>query len=81
MYLIRRSNGIYYVEYFDFTTGKSKRISTGTRDKKTAQKFLQSLNPYQQMVDLPKNQISLQDFYDEYLKFVGSTHKILPEVY
>lgn len=74
MYLIKRPNGIYAIEFFDFATGKTKRVTTGARDKKTAQKFLQSFNPYQQMMDLPKNRISLSEFYDEYLKYVGNTH-------
>ncbi len=39
MYLIKR-NGIYYIEYFDIDNEQKKRISTKTKSKTDALKFL-----------------------------------------
>ena len=43
MYLIKRSNSIYYVEYKDENTNQKKRISTRTKNKSVAEIFLESI--------------------------------------
>ena len=43
MYLIKRSNSIYYVEYTDENTNQKKRISTRTKNKSAAEIFLESI--------------------------------------
>jgi integrase/recombinase XerD len=40
MILIKRNNGIYYIQYFDEEENRTRRISTGARNKKDAYHFL-----------------------------------------
>ena len=42
MYLGRRKSGIYFVEFFDDSISKIRRVSTGSRTKQDALKFLSS---------------------------------------
>ncbi len=67
MYLIRRKNGTYYVQFIDPKTNLNRRISTGTKSKADALKFLRNFNP-----DFceEKNVIKLSNFRDEYIKYV-----------
>ncbi len=67
MYLIRRKNGTYYVQFIDPKTNLNRRISTGTKSKTDALKFLRNFNP-----DFceEKNVIKLSNFRDEYIKYV-----------
>jgi len=45
MYLIRRKNGTYYVQFVDPNTNLKRRISTGTKSKSEALKFLRNFDP------------------------------------
>jgi site-specific recombinase XerD len=67
MYLIKRKNGTYYVQFIDPKTNLNRRISTGTKSKAEALKFLRNFNP-----DFceEKNVIKLSNFRDEYIKYV-----------
>jgi site-specific recombinase XerD len=74
MYLIKRNNGIYYIEFYDFQSGKTKRISTGCKNKTHARKVLSSFSPISLLEDKPKKSILLKDFMEEYIRFVGDSH-------
>jgi len=67
MYLIRRKNGTYYVQFIDPKTNLKRRISTGTKSKAEALKFLRNFNPN---FCEEKNVIKLSNFRDEYIKYV-----------
>ena len=73
MFIGRRKNGVYYVEVFDPSLNKIRRISTGTRDKSLAKKFLSNF-----IIDLPQKPkeaaVTVTEFRDEYLKFVASSY-------
>ncbi len=73
MFLGRRKNGFYYVEFFDPTQLQIRRISTGTQNKSQAKNFLSkfSFEFYQEKPNISK---SLYEFKEEYLKFVGSNY-------
>lgn len=73
MYLGKRSNGIYFVDFFDFEENRKKRISTGKRNKKDANLFLSEFRENQQK-NKKVTYISLVDFRDEYLKFVAEAY-------
>jgi len=73
MFIGRRKNGVYFVEVFDSSLNKIRRISTGTRDKSQAKKFLSNF-----IIDPPQKPkyaaVTVNDFRDEYLKFVASSY-------
>jgi len=69
MYLIRRKNGTYYIQFLDPLTNLIKRISTKTKSKREAQVFLKQFNP---VLNKPNNQIRLSSFRNEYLKYVAA---------
>ena len=68
MYLIRRKNGTYYINFFDQTTNQNRRISTGTKSKREAQTFLKNFNP---SFETQKKLINLSKFLDEYIGYTG----------
>ena len=74
MYLIRRKNGTYYIQFFDLQTKQIRRISTKTKFKREALTILKQFNPSQ---DVLIKQIRLSVFCKEYLNYVTSnrTHK------
>jgi integrase/recombinase XerD len=73
MILAKRKNGIYYIQFFDNEEQKIKRVSTSSRNKKEALKFL---NNYSESLksNYSKKSISLIEFRDEYIKFIGQTY-------
>ena len=79
MFLSKGFKGIYYLFYQDQISGKRKKVSTRTRKKPEAYKFL---NSFQR--DLPPKSnpvISLEQLRDEVLKYTQtnlsvSTHKL-----
>lgn len=73
MFIGRRKNGIYFVEIFDPALKKINRISTGTRNKSLAQKFLS--NQFSGFDTVPKDRkVHLKDFRFEYQKYVSGTY-------
>ncbi len=73
MYLGRRSNGIYFVDYFDSEENRKRRISTGKRNKREANLFLSRFKENQQK-NKKVTYKSLVDFRDEYVKFVAEAY-------
>jgi integrase len=73
MYLNKRKNGIYYIQFFDNEEQKIKRISTSSRNKKEALKFLNNFNESLKS-NFSRESISLIDFRAEYVKFIGQTY-------
>jgi integrase len=69
MYLIRRKNGTYYIQFFDPLTSQIRRISTKRNSKREAQVFLKQFNP---VLDKSNDQIRLSSFRNEYLKYVAA---------
>jgi site-specific recombinase XerD len=73
MILAKRKNGIYYIQFFDNEEQKIKRVSTSSRNKKEALKFLNNFN--ESLKSISSNQsISLINFKNEYVIFIGQTH-------
>ena len=72
MFICKRSNGIYFIEFFDSKSNSIRRISTGTRSKKLAQKF--KIKPTSSTtVEEPENGLKISEFGDQYLKSAEST--------
>jgi hypothetical protein len=78
MYLIKRTNGIYYVEYV-YQPGKRKRISTGSKDKIKAEDFLtkfkknKTILPIQKTVDSVEPIKTVKEFFCEYKLYIESS--------
>jgi hypothetical protein len=72
MFIGKRSNGIYFIEFFDSKSNSIHRISTGTRSKKLAQKFKFKLAS-STIIEEPDNGLKISEFRDQYLKFAEST--------
>lgn len=70
MFLGKRSNGIYFIEFFDENLFKTRRISTGTKNKKLAAEFLHKmeLKRFQPTV---QTKILLSQFEKEYFQNFG----------
>lgn len=70
MFLGKRSNGIYFVEFFDENLFKTRRVSTGTKNKKLAAEFLHKmeLKRFQQPA---QKKILLSQFEKEYFQNFG----------
>jgi len=73
MILAKRNNGIYYIQFFDNEEQRIKRVSTSSRNKKEALKFLNNFNESFKSIS-SKQSISLINFKDEYVKFIGQTY-------
>ena len=65
MYLGKRSNGIYFVDFFDSEENRKRRISTGKRNKKDANLFISNFKEYQKR-NKKVIYISLVSFRDVY---------------
>ena len=65
MYLIKRKNGTYYVQFIDPKTNLNRRISTGTKSKSDALKFFTNLEPG---LTNEKGVLKLSRFRDEYIE-------------
>ena len=73
MFLGKRKNGIYFVDYFDKYEHRSKRISTGSKSKREALKFLSELE--KKISNQPKIKFkTLSKFQNEYITFIEKTH-------
>jgi hypothetical protein len=71
MFLFKR-RGIYYLEYFDELENRKKRISTKSRLKPDALKFLTDFK--KKLSDTSKVKfISLKEFEAEYCKYIERT--------
>jgi len=69
MFLSRRKNGYYFIQYLDPFTNQVKRKSTGTQSKNEALRCLRKFNP-----EVP-NRIKpfrISRFRDEYLEYVAN---------
>jgi integrase/recombinase XerD len=73
MILIKRNNGIYYIQYFDEEENRTRRISTGARNKKDAYHFLSEFRLNLESRSSVKY-MSLIKFKEEYISFTSQTH-------
>ncbi len=73
MYITKRINGYYFVEYFDKSENRRRRISTKTKTKKEALKFLSEFKFHLQSQN-KMGYISLAEFKEEYMSFISKTH-------
>ncbi len=71
MFISKQSNGFYYLYYFD-KNGKRLKKSTNTKFKSVALHFLKSFEI--QNKQLQNTEISLIEFFREYLKYSESHH-------
>jgi len=76
MYLSKRSNGIYYIYFFQ-PNGKRTCISTKSSNKSEALKFLSKFEAQLKVrLESKLNPISLKQFIFEFLKYSESIHSI-----
>jgi site-specific recombinase XerD len=68
MFIGKRTNGNYFIEYFDHKTNSIRRISTGTKSRNLAIKFQSRLSQNLE-IEEPDNGYKISEFRDEYLKF------------
>jgi len=73
MFIGKRKNGIYFIEFFDPAEGKLKRISTGTRSKKLALQFQRKLKE-DLLSEKSEESLGLSSFKNEYIVFSQSMH-------
>lgn len=73
MFLGKRKNGYYFIQYTDPFDAKIRRKSTGTRSKGEANRILRNFTP-----GLPEKAkpSKLSDFRDEYLKYVSNNKSL-----
>ncbi len=71
MFIFKRS-GYYHLEYFDEQDNRVRRISTKTKSKPEALRFLMDFK-VKQKEKLQHKYISLSQFKEEYLKFATNT--------
>lgn len=73
MFIGRRKNGYYFIEYLDEVSGTIKRISAKTKIKKEAVKFLSAFEA--NLKKAPKNKtITLLAFQSEYSTYIRNTY-------
>jgi site-specific recombinase XerD len=73
MFIGKRKNGYYFIEYLDEATGVPKRVSTKTKIKKEAFRFLSDFETNLKKTP-KKNFILLSAFQSEYLNFIKKTY-------
>jgi hypothetical protein len=73
MTLSKRSNGLYYVWYIDWD-GKRKKISTGTKLKQGATKFLVDFAHKQKSQESQPTPVTLSQFTQEFLAHSACVH-------
>ncbi len=72
MYLGKRTNGIFFIEYFDEDELKTRRVSTGCRNKKNALRFLKDFKS--KLINrAPVKCVTISQFHTDYVKYMGST--------
>lgn len=69
MFIGKRKNGTYYIQYLDPITKKYRRKLIGTKSKKEAMAFFKKFNPVQEQ---PISQIKLSEFRDEYIRYASA---------
>lgn len=74
MNLQRRSNGFYYLTYYDEETEKWRKKSTKYTTKAEALKFFKKFSRELEEKQKPLPLIQIDEFEKEYLKFIGATH-------
>ena len=73
MYLGKRKNGYYFIEYFDAEEIRNRRISTGCKKKNEALRFLTMFES--QKINIPKRKSTLlSSFKTQYIDFIGKTY-------
>jgi site-specific recombinase XerD len=72
MKIRKRTNGNFYIEYFDEVEQKSRRISTGSKNKDDSFKFLYELDHHLDKRE-KTNLIDLETFHKKYVNFVSRT--------
>src|SRR3972149_10307647 len=72
MFLFKRK-GIYYVHFFDESENRQRRISTRSKKKPEARKFVSGLKEKSSAAK-KKNYISLASFKSDYVKIISETH-------
>jgi site-specific recombinase XerD len=75
MNLSKRKNGIYYIQYFDSQEQRIRRISTSYRNKRDALRFLKEFDK-SLASKLQYKPISLTEFRDEYIKYIGHAYSL-----
>ena len=73
MYLGKRKNGIFFIEYFDEERDLKRRVSTRSKNKKEALKFLVEFEKKLEGMNQEKI-ITLASFKSYYINYIGSTH-------
>jgi site-specific recombinase XerD len=73
MFLSKRSNGIYYLWFFD-DLGKKKKVSTRTKLKTDALKFLQSFKQEEARLRIRLQRTSLSQFAVDFLDYAKTNH-------
>jgi|GEM_PF-3537853 len=77
MFLAQRSNGIYFIEFFDEQSQKLRRKSLGTKNRSDTyslySKFFQEPRPTVKE-EIPKNKNLLEEFQKEYVSSLQNTH-------
>ena len=73
MFLSKEYNGIYYLYYLDQQTGKRKKVSTKTKVKSLANKFMLNFKPKIHEESVKICEINLQGLQTEVMNYV-STH-------
>ena len=80
MFLSKRKYGVYYINYKDELSGLMKKVSTKTKNKKEAQKFLFGFEKTTQEQNKSKffTLSSLWDFVLDYVQsnLTKSTHRL-----
>lgn len=67
MFLAKRNNGYYFIEYRDPSTNQLKRLSAKTKSKTVALKFFTN---FDKDYNEEKSAIKISNLRDEYLKSV-----------
>ena len=72
MFLAQRENGYFFIQFFDPKLQKIRRISTGTKSKSIAKKYLSNFKQKPESKPEPEPSAGklLQDFVDEYVGYV-----------
>ena len=72
MFLAQRKNGYFFIQFFDPKLQKIRRISTGTKSKSIAKKYLFNFQQKPESEPEPESSSGklLKDFVDEYVGYV-----------
>jgi integrase len=74
MFLSKRSSGIYYLWFTD-DTGRKQKVSTGSRRKSDALKFLQRFRQEEHEKLVKLRQTSLSQFIEDFLRHSAVVHR------